>query len=277
MLGRGEEALNLCRSFVERYPESPWTADVRFWIGEYHFNLGEWAPAEAAFAALAEAHPKHALADRALYWAGRSAAAAKEPRRALDYYAALARRFPESPLMPEARFAQGDALSEIGEFAAAILAFEELIQQYPNSYLVGAAWGRMGDCHFTLGANDPARFEEALRCYRQARADPGADEWKEQADFKMGRCYERLNRPDEALAQYMNVVYGHLDARARGRAGTALWFTRAAFAAAALQERQNAWREAVAIYRRVEEIGGPAAEDARSRIARIRREQWRLF
>jgi hypothetical protein len=33
----------------------------------------------------------------------------------------------------------------------------------------------------------------------------------------------------------------------------------------------------VAVYRRVVDLGGPAAADARERIARIRREHWRLF
>ena len=38
MLGRDDEAMAICRSFIETYPESTLAPHVMFWLGEYHWN-----------------------------------------------------------------------------------------------------------------------------------------------------------------------------------------------------------------------------------------------
>jgi tetratricopeptide (TPR) repeat protein len=278
LMGRDDEALAVCRRFVAEHPASPWAPGVQFWLGEYHFNRGAFAEAEESFATLADRFAESELADRALYWAGRAAAAGKQYLRAIEYFNRLAAQFPASARLAEARFAQGDALSELGQFAAALLAFDEVIRNHAGSYLADAAWGRKGDCHFTLASEDAARYEQALACYRAVLDRPTAStDQKLQARYKIGRALEKRQQPDEAFAQYMDVVYGHLQARERGEAGSPMWFTRAAFSAAELQERRGEWREAVGVYRRVVEAGGAAAEEAQDRIRRIRLDRWRLF
>lgn len=276
--GEDEKALRVCTDFVAAYPASRWAPDVEFWLGEYAFNRREYAVAEKQFAGLTDRHPDSELADRALYWAGRAAAGAKEYLRAIEHFNRLSKAYPKSGKLPEARFAQGDALSELGEFAGAILAFDEIGENYPTSYLANLAMGRKGDCHYTLGAEEPARYEQALACYQAVMASPTVTpDLKLQAEYKLGRCMEKMNRLDEGLTHYMNVVYSHLQARAEGRMGSEVWFTRAAFNAAAIKEKQEAWREAVHIYRRVIEAGAAASEEAQARIRKIRLEKWLLF
>jgi TolA-binding protein len=278
LLGNDADALALCQAFIEKYPESAWEPDVLFWLGEYSYNHGDYANAEKRFSELAQRHAQGSLADHALYWAGRSAAGGKEYVRAIEYYTLLAKNHPDSPRVPEARFAQGDALSELGQFATAILAFDEIIAKYPRSYLVDLAWGRKGDCQFTLGKDDPKRYEEALTSYRVVRESPRASrDLKAQAEYKMGRCREKAGQLGEALELYMNVVYTYLAEAHQASAGDPLWFTRAAFSAAAIKESQEKWREAVSIYRRVVNVGVPAAAEAQARIQRIRVEHWVLF
>lgn len=278
LLGQDREALALCRQFIERYPRSVWAGDVLFWLGEYSYNRGDYAQAEQYFAQLADRYAAGELADDALFWAGRSAAAAKEYVRAIDYYSRLAQSFPDSPKIAETRFAQGDALSELGQFGGAILAFEEIILKYPTSYLVDLAWGRKGDCQFTLGSDDPQRYPEALNSYRRVLESPRAGtELKWQAEFKMARCKEKMGHKAEAFEQYMNVVYAFLAEREKGAANNPLWFTRSAFNAAAIMEADSKWREAARIYRRVAEAGVPASAEAQTRLQRIRFEHWMLF
>ncbi|MCX6995622.1 MAG: tetratricopeptide repeat protein [Kiritimatiellaeota bacterium] len=276
--GQDQAALQVCRQFIEQHPASVWTPDVRFWLGEYSFNHADYPDAERQFAALAAQHPKSPLADKALYWAGRAATAGKEYLRAIEYFSRLAKQYPDSPKLPETRFAQGDALSELNQFAGAILAFDEVMAKFPRSYLAGLAQGRRGDCQFTLGNEDPARFADALSSYRAVRDNPTADrDLKWQAEFKMGRCLEKMGRKADALACYLNVVYGYLAEREKGFQGSPLWFTRAAFNAAALQESASEWRAAVNVYRRVADAGVPASADAWQRIQKIRLEHWVLF
>ncbi|OQW96248.1 MAG: hypothetical protein BWK77_05685, partial [Verrucomicrobia bacterium A1] len=174
LLGNDDRALALCEDFIRQYPKSVWAPDVLFWLGEYHYNHGNHAQAESRFAELAERYPDGALAEAALYWAGRAASVKKEYIRAIEYYTRLAKNHPDSPKIAEARFAQGDALSELGQFATAILAFEEVIARFSKSYLVDLAWGRKGDCQFTLGKDDPKRYEEAMVSYQTVRNGPRA-------------------------------------------------------------------------------------------------------
>ena len=281
MMGREDEAVNVCRTFVERYGNTEWTPGVLFWLGEYAFNHGQYAEAEKAFVRLADAYAKDALADQALLWAGRAASRQKEYVRAIDLLARAAKTYPDSAHMDEIRFFQGDALSELGEFSQAILVFEDLIAKFPASPLVAAAWGRKGDCQFTLGTDDPRRYEEAMTSYRAVLNAPNAAfDLLLQAGYKLGRCLEKLGRRKEAFEQYYTrVVCRYLDEAAAGRepqSAAAVWFTKAAFSAADILEADKDWRRAVKVLERVVDAKVSASGDAQARIDRIRNEHWIL-
>jgi TolA-binding protein len=279
MMGREEEALAVGRSFIERYPDTEWTPSVVFWMGEYFFNHGAYGDAEKQFLTLSGRYPKDVLADQSLLWAGRAAMKQREYLRATEVFARLAETYPESSRMAEVRFLQGDVLSELGEFSRAIVVFDELIAKFPGNPLVGAAWGRKGDCQFTLGASDPKRYNEAMQSYRSFAKSPGsAFDLELQAEFKIGRCLDKLGRKAEAFEQYYTrVVAGYLDHGGVSRevsAAAAVWFTKAAFAAADILEADKNWRRAVRVLERVVNARVPAARDAQERIDRIRSEHW---
>ncbi len=279
MMGREDEAVAVSRSYLERYPKSEWASRVMFWLGEYAFNHGNPVEAERYFLMLAAEFPKDAAADRALLWAGRAAMKQKEYLRAADRFAGVAEKYPASALMDEVRFLQGDALTELGEFSRAIVVFDELITRYPKSKLIGAAWGRKGDCQFTLGVADPRRYEEAMASYKVVLRSAGVSfDLELQAEYKIGRCIEKLGRKDQAFEHYYSrVVVPYLEHQAkRGAddAGAAVWFTKAAFAAADLMEAERDWRRAVRLLERVVEAKVMAAPDAQGRIDRIRAEHW---
>jgi TolA-binding protein len=278
LLHRGAEAVQIARQFIEKYPQSAWAPDVLFWMGEFAFNHGDPAGAEQQFAELARKYPKCELADKALFWAGRAAAAAGQQLRALDHYNQLAKLYPDSAKLAETRFAQGDALSELGKFAEAILAFTEVVNKFPHSYLANLARGRRGDCAFTLANEDKTRYTDALNDYRHVLDSPTADrDLKGQAEFKVGRCWEKQGKTAEALERYLAVVYAFLGERQKGRHGDPLWFTRAAFHAAEIQEKAGDWRKAVQLYQRVADAAVPASAEALQRLQRIKLEHWMLF
>jgi TolA-binding protein len=279
MMGREEESLAVGRRFVERYPDTEWTPSVMFWLGNYAFNHGAYADAEKQFAALVARYPKDVLADQAMLWTGRAAMKQKEYLRAADLFAHLAETYPESPLMAEVRFLQGDVLSELGEFSRAIVVFDELIAKHPGSPLVSAAWGRKGDCQFTLGASDPKRYSESILSYRSVAKSPGATfDLELQAEYKIGRCFDKLGRKAEAFEQYYTRVVArylaHDEVSREVSMAAAVWFTKAAFAATDILEADKNWRRAVRVLDRVVNARVPAARDAQERIDRIRTEHW---
>lgn len=276
--GQYEEAIETCRSFIEKYPDSEWTPKVIFWLGEQYYNQGKYDEARPLFLRIAEDFKDHELAPRALYWAGRAASGQSNYVEAFEQYSEVAKSYPESDIMPEVRFAQGDVLTELGQFAKAILAFEEIIKNYPDSYLVNAAWGRKGDCQFSLATDSPARYGEAMNSYQAILDRPSAPVGlKMHVENKIAVCLEKTNVSDKAFSRYMNVVYTFINENVERSPYTVTWFTRSAFSAAAIKEKQRAWKEAVQVYERVIEANVPAQDEAHNRIEKIKADNWLLF
>lgn len=276
-LGRHDEALAAFRSFIDSYPSSSWAADASFWLAEQDYNQGLYDQAETSWIKLARNYPQSSWAGQALFWAGRAAMRQNEFRRAKDYFALFIRSYPSSAKLPEARFYQGESLCELGEYAGAILIFDEIIQQFPNSDLVLSALLRKGDSQFALGAEDPRRYEEALRTYQRIMPEPQEVTLALlQAEYKIGRCLEKMGRTADAFDYYMKVVYAyfkHSDLQPRAN----IWFTRAAFNAAAIKEKEKSWRKAAAIYQRVVDAQVAASQDAQERIHQLQTDYWMLF
>jgi len=276
--GQVAEAVETCQAFIDQYPDSEWTPEVIFWLAEQYYNQGDYKKAEPLFMRIAADFKGNKLAPRALYWAGRAAAAHANYVTAIERYSEVAKTYPESDILPQTRFAQGDALSELGEFARGILAFEEIIKNYPESYLVNTAWGRKGDCQFSLAAESPARYAEAMNSYQTILDRTSAPlVLKLQAEYKVGRCLEKTHVPDKAFSRYMNVVYTFINENIEHSPYSVMWFTRSAFGAAALKEKEKSWLEAVSIYSRVIESNVPAKDEAANRIEKIKKDNWLLF
>ncbi len=276
-LGRDADAVTAFQDVARTFPEAPWAPDACFWLGENAYNDRRYGAAEHAWLGLAHQYPASPLADAALFWAGRAALLQREFRRANTHLARLIKTCPDSPRRPDARFYQAAALAELGDFAEAILILDELITQFPEHELTEAAWLRKGDCQFALGPEDPRRYDEAQASYQAAldRPAPGAAARLE-AEYKIGRCLEKTGRAADAFGRYMNAVYLCADRPVPGPSAT-VWFTRAAFQAAALKEAEKAWPQAARIYQHVADADVPASPEARDRINRLRQDHWQSF
>jgi len=278
MQGDTDDALTLCLSFIEKYPDSSWAAEVLFWLGEYQYNRGDYAKAQAAFMDIAARFPKHELTDEALFWAGNSLFKQDQFLEAFTVFSQLAKDFPDSPLLLKTRFAQGETLTELGEFPRAILAYEEVIKTAPDDPLSDRARGRLADCLFTLGTSEPGRYQEALNAYQTLYKRPAAPfALRLQALYKTARCEAKLGLKEKAFAHYMEAVYSTAGQTEPLSPEAVSWFTRTAFDAAAWQEQQQQWKEAVNIYGRIIQAGVPAKSEAQKRIEKIEQEHPSAF
>jgi TolA-binding protein len=280
--GRDGEASAIWRRFIEGHPNSRWAPDVLFWMGKFEYNRGDYPAAERTFLSFATQYPKSALADDALLRSGMSAGKQAQFVRANEILSRLVKEYPDSDKMAAARFEQANALSELAKHSAAILILDEIIAKYPDSDLIPAAWGRKGDCHFVLGGDDPGRYMQSLNAYQTAANHPKAGlDLALQAEYKTGRCLEKMGKADEALEQYYaKVIVRYFAERQKGvwhTEAAKLWFTRAAFNAAAILEAQQDWRQAVRVLDRIVAAGVDGEDEARAQIARIRAEKWWMF
>ncbi len=281
-LGDEAAATEIQESFVSTHTNSVYAAKALFWLGNYDFNAGRFSEAEARFLDYAKKYDQNDEAAHALLWAGRAAYRQKEFIRAIEIFGELVKAHPESPWLPEARFEQGNALVELAKFDEAILVFQDLLNRFPEHDIAGDTWLRLGDCQFMLGADGGGRYETARASYRSAaEADPGRLDLVLHAEYKSGRCLEKLEQPDAAVKQYYeNVIVAFLAEHAKGTAvseSARMWFWRAAREAAAILESREEWRKAVSILDRVIGVGVPAESVVQDRIRAIKAEHWWEF
>ncbi len=281
-LGRDAQALEICRDFLTRFPSSEWAAPVQFWVARLEYNAGNDDAAETAFLTFVEAYPAHELAPQALLRAGLAASRRQQYLQAIELLGRMAKQYPVSDLLADARFHQAEAMVQIGRFAAAILVYEEVINNYPGRELAAMALGRKGDCQFTLGAENPARYEEAALSYQTLLQTPGLKlDDALQAAYKLGLTHEKLGRAEVALEQfYSGVMLPYLVEKEKGgipgEAGR-VWFSRAARGAAAIVERRQDWRRLVRILERAATADVEFSAEAKARIRTVKSDYWWMF
>ena len=281
-MGQDSKALDVHTRFREQHPNSDLSGDALFWLGKNAYNRGDHANAETHFLQLVEQYPAHRLADEALLRAGMAASRRDEYVHAIEILSRLVEEYPQSPKVAHARFAQADALSELARFSEAILIHDEIINKHPESGLLELAWGRKGDCQFTLGTEDPSRYAESIESYRiVANSSTAGEDMVLQAHYKIGRCIEKQGRDMDAFKQYyIEVLLRYLEGREKGvwhTEASKVWFTRAAYNAAAIMEGREDWRAMVRVLERVADADVPASQEARVRAEALRTEHWWLF
>ncbi len=251
MLGKGEDAFEHFTDYVTRFPDSALTPEVIFWLGEHHYNRGQHDKALEQFAALSADYPEHRLAAAALYWAGRSCFNLGQHDEARTYFGAVLARHPESDFAADARYQSAVSLIEQGEHEAALEALAPLAGEQSARYLADKVQWRLADCHFALGRAEKAQpiyealvegaRDETVRAWAQyglGRCHKAAEDYGRairqfmavasdypierevvgRAMVEAGRCYEALDKRNEALIVYASVVRKNLPGKAEAEA-----------------------------------------------------------
>ena len=130
------------------------------------------------------------------------------------------------------------------------------------------------DALFVMGADNPARYREALDAYRAVRQGEAlSPDLKIAVSFKIGRTLEKLKRLEDAIDQfYSGVVVAY---REGIRSGTvygdeaSACFAKAAFLLADEYESRGKDFQAMHILELVVASDVPASDEAEKRIDRI--------
>ena len=281
-LGNSDQSESLSRAFLAAYPDSRFTPRVLFWLGKQAYNNGEFMKAEKQFIDFYEGHAEHEDAESALLWAGRAAASRKDYLRANELFRKLLQEHPGSAYVPDTRYEQGNALVALANYPEAILVFQEIINNHPEYDQIPETWLRTADSQFNMGPSDDERYQAAINAYHAAAEHPDAGvDLKLHAEYKVGRCLQKLDRSEEAVAQYYTkVMIRFLDDQERGvthNEASRMWFGRACRNIGDLLEAHGEWRKLVSVLERALNAGVPDEAGIRDRIARIRADHWWLF
>lgn len=247
-----------------------------FGAAQFYYNAQDYADAQAAFERIALDYPQNPLADSAYYWAAKAAVGRHDLVDALH----LLDRIPESSLWKaEARLLQGKIDQELGEYGNALILFDAVLEESPSGPIRTEALLRKGDCLFAESSGDRKIYADAAKVFAAVLKEKGTDPAeRDEAGFKQAVCLQKQGREEDALAVYLDVLDGRLEAAKEG-AGKRnppeiRWRIEAGIQAASLKEKAQDWRGAVTIYRKMEELGGPTREEFHDTVNRLRRDHF---
>jgi TolA-binding protein len=270
----GESAvIAVAHHFLEQHPQSRFTAEVRMKLAEAYFRKGDFANAQTQFELLAQQKPEAPLAEKALFFAARSAMQSMGAG-ALDHALALLDQVVklEGELKWAARNEEAAIERRLGKNREALALYDEVLTHDAKPAERREALCGKGDIFYEMGADDAQNYRRAIELYEQLAGEPGVPaHWRNQAEFKKGKALEKLNEKAAALTTYYDV----LERGARPDVQHEFfWFYKAGFNAAQLLEEASDWKSAVAVYRKLAAVGGVRSEEAKARLTQLRLEHF---
>ena len=273
--GRDDEAANKARSLAEGCTNAAIRAEATLWLAKLLYNRRQWRESCRLFSSYADQRLDSPQASEALVWSARAAFAENDFPQAIRIVSSLSERYPDSTERACGYLVQGEALVELSRFDEAVLVLERALvdERTPPEERTRAELLK-ADALFAMGADNPARYEEALAAYRKLRQGKSLSRGMMLAvSFKLGRTLEKLHRMDDAIDQYYTeVVVAYREGRQKGivfddEARAA--FARAAFRLADEFESRGMDVQAMHILELVVSSNVPASDEAERRIERI--------
>ncbi|MEO8043977.1 MAG: tetratricopeptide repeat protein [Spartobacteria bacterium] len=259
--------------FLQQYSESRFSVEVRMKLAEAYFRRQDFANAQTQFELLAQQKPEAPLAEKALFFAARSATSSMAAG-ALDHALTLLDEVVklDGDLKWAARNEEAAIERRLGKNREAQALYDEVLKNETRPAERREALCGKGDIFYEMGTADPQNYRRAIEFYEQLAADPGAPaHWRNQAEFKKGKALEKLDDRPGALTTYYGVLE---DGMRTDRQREFFWFYKAGFNAAHLLEETNDWKSAVAVYRKLAAVGGTRSNEAKARLTQLRLEHF---
>jgi len=206
-------------------------------IAHATFSMGKMAEAQRLFLDFVTRYPDSPFSPNVLFWLGQSLAAQEDPAGARRAFERLIRNYPHHEGVADAYLGVGRAYAAQGEREQALRTFESILKEGRGTDATHArVWMAMGDIYLAgsqiqeaLGAFRKAAaiegpwvkgaYVRVARILAQAQDGEGATQALDQARmamssmddsallWEMGEIYEEVGRTQEAVEVYMQIHY----------------------------------------------------------------------
>jgi tetratricopeptide (TPR) repeat protein len=259
---------------AQKYKDQPVAPDAYFHLGEFYMNHQDYVRAQDTFQQLITNYPNSNEVGTAYFYAGRAAFAHEDYTSAL----ALLEKVPDtSPFKPDARLWEGRVYQQQQNYTQAQTQYDAVLATEKSGSLFVEANLLKGQCFFALGSQDPGNYTQALAAFDAIlKSKDGTIADRNEAAVRLAKCLDKLGRTDEALGKYLDVVYGHVagDDANSPQPPEFSWQIEAGSQAGRILESRKDWRGAIEVYKRLEQIGGPHAQDFHDLINKLRRDNY---
>jgi tetratricopeptide (TPR) repeat protein len=265
-----DQAESALGALTQKYGKTAEGAEAFFRLGEFYSFRQDYVKAQDAFQQLTTAYPQSDYADRAYFFAGQAAFQHQ------DYATArmLLEKVPDtSPFKPEARLWEGKTYQQQLDFAQAVSVLDTVLATEKAGEAFIEASLLKGECLF-----EEKNYSGALDAFGAVlKSTDGTIAQRNQAATRSAKCLQELGKRDEAMAMYLNVLYGRLagdDAANSPQPPEFSWQIEAGVQAGMMRESDKDFRGAIEIYKRLEQIGGAHQQEFHDLIDKIRRDNY---
>ena len=265
--------IEVASQFLQKYPDSPLVSDVRMKLAETYYRQQDFPNAQTQFQILAQENPRAGFAEKALYFAAKSAMQSMGAQ-SLDHALVLLDEVVKKngELKWPARIEQAVIERKLGKPQDAATLYDEVLQGNANPEEKREALCGKGDILYDAGPADREGYGRAIAIYDQLASQADApSHWRNQALFKKGICLEKLDDRAKALATFYQIIE---DESRPDRPREFFWYYKAGFNAARLLEDDSKWQSAAIVYQRLASAGGARSDEAKSRLSRLRLEHF---
>ena len=265
--GGPDAMVGQAEAFLRDFPKAAGRTDLRMKVGQLSYRRENFSGAKRFFEAAAADDPMHPLAESALFWAGRAALLTLEPNAPQQAVALWEKVFQGGgPLKWQARLQEALLNQRQRQGAAALQLLEGILDAKPGPG-ENTRWQALsvrGDLLAVPGQTAEEQ-ERGLRSVEEVlRAEGLPEAWRRQTLVRKGVCLEALQRPDEALEAYYEVLREFAPKPAAEGEGAEedYWFHRAGDKARRLREASGKYEEAIEIAKKLAQAPGPRGRAA---------------
>ena len=194
------DAIAAFEEFLQRYPNDPrYTPDVMFRLAELYYERSS----DEQAVAMRDYEEQLKKLDPE-----KNATPPPEPKidfsKSIALYQRLLNDFPTYKLNDASWYLLGYCQEKQEDFQKARGSYEQLIARYPNSRFTTEAWVRIGEYYFDA-YDVPDALPRAAEAYEHAVADTKHPLF-DKALYKLGWVYYRMDRFDDAVGRFLNLV-----------------------------------------------------------------------
>ena len=199
--GDAQALINTYQKALSRYPDSYYSADMRFALGQALFERDDLGGTVRVLETYLQKTPDHRNRPYALYYLGYAHFNLTQFEQAAAAFADLASAYPQSELAPDALFRAGEAHYNLGQFETAQAHYQQLLEMHPQADMADDALYNLAWSHLNM-----KRESQAIAAFQRVVADYPSSALAANAQFTIGDFYYNEKEYDKALQTYQEVI-----------------------------------------------------------------------
>ena len=203
-LGDLDKAQEKLAELLKEFPNSPAAPIARYELGNIYYAQEKYQDAINSFRAIYQ----DSLSDRdmihdAMTGLINAYETAGQYDGALDMARKFIAKYPDDQSIMDMKIKVGVLYEELKYFDQALMTFQNLVKEANRDY--------QAELHYYIGAiyNDKGDYANAILEFLKVPylvSQNAVVDWSAQSYYMAGKCYEQLNKPNDAIAMYQKIV-----------------------------------------------------------------------